>query len=64
MNKTAILILACLGLLGIAACGQKGPLFLPGNPSEMRPQPPEAEEAPGADGEEEEDDDDETGRNN
>lgn len=62
MNKAAILILACLGFLGIAACGQKGPLFLPGNPSEMRPQPPEAEEVP-ADAEEDEKEDDETGRN-
>ena len=61
MNKlSALIAVACLGLFGIAACGQKGPLFLPGNPSEMRPQPPEAEEAPGVDGEEEEADENET----
>lgn len=36
--KTCVLSLA-MALL-IAACGQKGPLFLPGNPSEIRPIPP------------------------
>jgi predicted small lipoprotein YifL len=30
---------AGLVLLVLAGCGQKGPLFLPGNPSEVRPVP-------------------------
>ena len=30
---------AILALLVVAGCGQKGPLFLPGNPSEVRPVP-------------------------
>ena len=30
---------AALALLVLAGCGQKGPLFLPGNPSEVRPVP-------------------------
>jgi len=30
---------AVLVLLVVAGCGQKGPLFLPGNPSEVRPVP-------------------------
>lgn len=29
----------------LGACGQKGPLFLPGNPSEIRPVDPAAESA-------------------
>ena len=29
-------VLCSLALLFITACGQKGPLFLPGNPSEIR----------------------------
>jgi predicted small lipoprotein YifL len=28
-----------LGLLLLSGCGQKGPLYLPGNPSEVRPIP-------------------------
>ena len=47
-----VLLYAALGLL-LAACGQKGPLFLPGNPSEIRPQPPAGEPAPETDEEEE-----------
>ena len=32
--KTTVLIL--MSLFALAACGQKGPLFLPGDPSEVR----------------------------
>ena len=42
-----VLALALLGGL-LAGCGQSGPLYLPGDPSEVMsappPQPPEAEE--------------------
>ena len=37
-----------------SGAARKGPLFLPGNPSEMRPQPPETEEP--RDDDEDEDD--------
>lgn len=37
---------------GIAACGQKGPLFLPGNPSQINP-PPAAEDESNEEQEEE-----------
>lgn len=36
--KTCVLSLAMA--FSVAACGQKGPLFLPGNPSEIRSIPP------------------------
>lgn len=52
--KNLIFLFALIGLAGIVGCGQKGPLFLPGNPSQMRPQPPETEE-PAADDDEDED---------
>jgi predicted small lipoprotein YifL len=32
-------------LAALAACGQSGPLYLPGNPSEVEAPPPTAEEA-------------------
>ena len=50
-----LIAVGVIGLLAVAACGQKGPLFLPGNPSEMRPQPPQENE----DQKEEEDEEDE-----
>ena len=43
---------------GAAACGQKGPLFLPGSPSEIQQtlnETPDAEEADDEDEEDEED---------
>lgn len=45
-------LLALLSLFLISACGQKGPLFLPGNPSQIQTVPP-------AETPEEESDDDE-----
>jgi len=36
IQSVASLVFAVLVLAG---CGQKGPLFLPGNPSEVRPVP-------------------------
>ena len=50
MTSAAALVLAYLFLAG---CGQKGPLFLPGDPSEVR-QVPEQEEVEGEREEEEE----------
>lgn len=50
--------IALISIFIIAACGQKGPLFLPGNPSEIRPEPPEQEQ----DEEDEDDEDDEDER--
>jgi predicted small lipoprotein YifL len=58
--KNLSILVALICLAGIAGCGQKGPLFLPGNPSEMRPQPPETEES----GENEDDDEDEDDEEN
>ncbi len=41
--KTTLFI--CLPLLLLGACGQKGPLFLPGSPSEIRSVDPTMETA-------------------
>ena len=39
--KRLILALAAISLLGLfAACGQSGPLYLPGNPSKLETLPP------------------------
>ena len=38
----------------MSGCGQKGALFIPGNPSEIRPQPVEQEENENGEDEEEE----------
>ena len=35
------LLLALLIVAGTAGCGQKGPLFLPGDPSQVNPSPAE-----------------------
>ena len=39
-NITKTCILSLTLSLVLAGCGQKGPLFLPGNPSEIRSVPP------------------------
>lgn len=49
------LLLLCLAAV-IAGCGQSGPLYLPGSPSEMTTLPPATEEA--ADEEDDADDGD------
>jgi predicted small lipoprotein YifL len=52
-NRYRTLAALILGLIFVAACGQKGPLYLPGNPSEIKT------EVPGQDqGQSEEDDKD------
>ena len=43
LRLTALVIALSFGF-SLGACGQKGPLYLPGNPSEIRPQAPEQEE--------------------
>lgn len=53
MHRIALTI--ALAIFGLAACGQKGPLFLPGDPSQIRPQPPAAEESPDEDSDDEAD---------
>jgi predicted small lipoprotein YifL len=39
IRETKLLLIA--SILALASCGQKGPLFLPGNPSEIRTEVPE-----------------------
>jgi predicted small lipoprotein YifL len=58
--KTSNAVLAIGALLLTSACGQKGPLFLPGDPSEIRTEvpPQQAQPAP-AEAVEDEDDEDE-----
>ena len=51
-----ILLLAAISCFSLLGCGQSGPLYLPGDPSEIRDAPPPAENA---DEEEDEDGDDE-----
>jgi predicted small lipoprotein YifL len=50
-------ILPFVALLLLSACGQSGPLYLPGNPSQVQPPPPPAEPA-----EREDDEDDDESR--
>jgi predicted small lipoprotein YifL len=51
-----ILLLAAISCFSLLGCGQSGPLYLPGDPSQIRDAPPPAENA---DEEEDEDGDDE-----
>jgi len=53
MAARIALTLACLA--GIAACGQKGPLYLPGDPSQLQTEVPA--QFPDQSGNEDEDDD-------
>ena len=59
-NLLRLIAIAFVSVFTVTACGQKGPLFLPGNPSEMRPQPPEEEQGQDED-EEDRDDEDQPG---
>ena len=43
-NLLRLFAVALVFGLASSGCGQKGPLFLPGNPSEIRPEAPEQEE--------------------
>ncbi len=42
--KPALCLLPLLLLAALAGCGQSGPLYLPGNPSQVTTVPPEAAE--------------------
>lgn len=53
MNRLTLTF--ALAIFGLAACGQQGPLFLPGDPSQIRQQPPAAEEASDEDSDDESD---------
>jgi predicted small lipoprotein YifL len=57
--RPVLVIPALVALVTAAACGQKGPLYLPGNPGEMQTIQPAADE-PTPD-EEDEDGDNDTG---
>ena len=56
MKSTIILIAALLSLGVLSACGQSGPLYVPGDPSSVQqPQPvPESEDEREENGEEDE----------
>ncbi len=56
-NPVKYFVLFLLSLLFLSACGQKGPLFLPGDPSTIKTTVPQQQ--PPVD-ESEEDDEDET----
>jgi len=55
--KRLILLIAAISCFALLGCGQSGPLYLPGNPSEIRSAPQPVENA-----DEEEDDDGDDGR--
>lgn len=56
MQKTlSSIVVLLLSLACLSACGQKGPLFLPGNPSQIQTVPPVEQEQTNPD----EDDEDE-----
>ena len=45
MNRLLLVcLIALLCVFAIAACGQKGPLFLPGDPSQIQTEVPSQEE--------------------
>jgi predicted small lipoprotein YifL len=56
--KPGLLIAFIICLVITAACGQKGPLFLPGSPSQMEPERADPQVAPVE--ESEEDDEEKT----
>jgi predicted small lipoprotein YifL len=58
-NKPAILFAYLISTALVAACGQKGPLFLPGSPSTISTPVPAQQPAP-VEATEEEDDEQET----
>lgn len=51
------LALATLALSSLAACGQKAPLFLPGNPNDVELSAPGTEPAPQEDGDADDEED-------
>jgi predicted small lipoprotein YifL len=57
-TQPGLIIAFIISLAFVAACGQQGPLFLPGSPSEIQSAVQEQQTAP-AEGSEEDDEDDE-----
>jgi len=43
MTRLTLLLAAIVGLFFLAGCGQSGPLYLPGDPSEIKSAPAPAE---------------------
>jgi len=62
--KLLYLFSAFLCILALTACGQKGPLFLPGDPSQMQTVEGAQEEAPSEDEDEEKKDENSAAENN
>jgi predicted small lipoprotein YifL len=56
--KTGLVIAFIISLQLVAACGQKGPLFLPGSPSQMAPERVDPRTAPVQESEEEDEEKD------
>ncbi len=52
-TKPGLVIAFIISLALVAACGQKGPLFLPGSPSQMAPERVDPQTAPVQESEEE-----------
>lgn len=52
MKRLIILFAAFAGITAAAGCGQSGPLYLPGDPSQVRQPPAPAEQDAEADEEE------------
>jgi len=64
MQKTvSSIVLLLLSLAYLSACGQKGPLFLPGNPSQIQSVPSAEEEQTNADQDDEDEEEPITNRN-
>ncbi len=58
-TQPGLLIAFIISLAFVAACGQQGPLFLPGSPSEIQSAVQEQQAAPAEESEENDDEDDE-----
>ncbi len=54
-TKSELLIAFIISFAFVAACGQKGPLFLPGSPSQIEPERADPQAAPIEESEEEDD---------
>ena len=62
-TKPGLLIAFFLCLFFTAACGQKGPLFLPGSPSSITTTVPEQQSIPAEDPDEDEDEEEQQSNN-
>lgn len=54
-NAVTSFVWLLLSLAFLSACGQTGPLFLPGNPSQIQTSPPTEQSSEESDGEDEPD---------